>query len=153
MTTLSRRSLAAAAVGASTVLAATGGRAADERKAHRLAIQVSENNPALMTLALNNAVNVAHHYGDTGDEIEIEFVAYGPGLHMVREDTSPVKDRIKSVGTSLPNLTFTACGNTMDNMAKAEGKEVKLLPGVGVTTAGVVRLMELQEQGWSYVRP
>ena len=150
MTTLSRRRLAAA-VGAA-VLASAGASAA-EPKAHRLAIQVSVNDPAAMTLALNNAVNVATHYGETGEELEIEFVAYGPGLHMVRDDTSPVKERIKSVAKSLPNLVFTACGNTMENMQKVEGKEIPLIAGVGVTKTGVVRLMELQEQGWSYLRP
>lgn len=80
-------------------------------------------------------------------------MAYGPGLHMLRADTSPVKDRVKSVGESIPGLTFTACGNTIDTMKKAEGKEIPILPGVTVVQTGVVRLMELQEKGWTYIRP
>ena len=147
-----RRTLATAAVGLTVPLAGTA-RAEEEKKPHRLAIQVSVNDPPLMTLALNNAVNVAQHYGEIGEEIEIEFVAYGPGLHMLRNDTSPVKDRVKSVRQSMPSVTFTACGNTMDTMKKVEGKEVTLLPGVKVTQTGVVRLMEMQEKGWSYIRP
>lgn len=149
---LTRRTLATAAVGLTVPLAGTA-RAEEEKKPHRLAIQVSVNDPPLMTLALNNAVNVAQHYGEIGEEIEIEFVAYGPGLHMLRNDTSPVKDRVKSVSQSMPSVTFTACGNTMDTMKKAEGQEVTLLPGIKVTPTGVVRLMEMQEAGWSYIRP
>lgn len=147
-----RRTLGAAAVGLTVPLAGTA-RAEEEKKPHRLAIQVSVNDPPLMTLALNNAVNVAQHYGEIGEEIEIEFVAYGPGLHMLRSDTSPVADRVKSVSQSMPSVTFTACGNTMDTMKKVEGKEVTLLPGIKVTQTGVVRLMEMQEAGWSYIRP
>jgi len=126
---------------------------AQDIQPHRLAIQISTDDPALMTLALNNAVNIARHYSETGEEFEIEIVAYGPGVHMLRADTSPVKDRIKSVGQSIPETTFTACGNTLEIMRKQEGKEIALLPGVKVVQTGVARLIELQEQGWSYIRP
>ena len=88
-----------------------------------------------------------------GDQAEIEVVAYGPGLHMLREDTSPVKERLKSMKASIPDLTFTACGNTMENMEKAEGKKIEIVPQAGVVQAGIVRLTELQEQGWTYIRP
>jgi intracellular sulfur oxidation DsrE/DsrF family protein len=131
----------------------TSGHAAEDKKPHRLAVQVSSNDPRLMNLALNNVVNVAQEFSKSGEEVEIEIVAYGPGLHMLREDTSPVKARIKSIGESMPYVSFSACGNTRDNMKKAEGKEIPLVPQARVVKAGVVRLMELQEKGWSYVRP
>ena len=50
-------------------------------------------------------------------------------------------------------VVYTACGNTIAGMEKAEGKEIKLVEDVTIAEAGVVRLIELQEQGWSYVRP
>lgn len=122
-------------------------------KVHHVAIQVSVNDPAVMNLALNNAVNVAQDYGAKGEEVEIEIVTYGPGLHMLRDDTSPVKARLKSIGQSMPNVAFAACGNTRKAMQKAEGKEIPLVSQAKVVPAGVVRLMELQEQGWAYIRP
>jgi uncharacterized protein len=125
----------------------------EEKQAHRLVIQISENNPDLMSLSLNNAVNATQHYGGLGEEIEVEIVAYGPGLHMLREDTSPVKARVKSMAESLVGVVFTACGNTMDTMAKAEGKPVPILPQAKIVKTGVARIMELQERGWTYVRP
>ena len=106
-----------------------------------------------MNLALNNASNVAQYYKDLGEKVEIEIVAYGPGLHMLREDTSPVKDRIKSISKSNPNISFKACGNTQPNMQKAEAKDIPLVPEAQTVKSGVVQLMELQEQGWSYIRP
>ena len=135
------------------VLNPTSSYAGDDKKPHRLAVQVSTNDPASMNLALNNVVNVAQEYSGSGDEVEIEVVAYGPGLHMLREDTSPVKARIKSISESMPYVRFTACGNTQQNMKKAEGKDIPLVSQAKVVKAGVVRLMELQEKGWSYVRP
>ena len=92
------------------------GNAAEARKQHRVAIQVDQNDPAVMELALNNATNVMEHYRSKGEDVEVEIVAYGPGLHMLRDDTSPVKDRIKRLadgGSSFPaKITFSACNNT-----------------------------------------
>ncbi|MGY4374571.1 intracellular sulfur oxidation DsrE/DsrF family protein [Bradyrhizobium sp. i1.3.6] len=116
-------------------------------------IHVDVNDPAVMNLALNNVSNVVQHYGDLSQKVEVEVVAYGPGLHMLRDDTSPVKGRIKMMTETTPELTFSACGNTRENMTKNEGKEVPLITQAKVTKSGVVRLMELQEQGWSYLRP
>ncbi len=128
-------------------------RPAVEKKLHRLVLQVNTNEPAMMNLALNNATNVAQYYKDLGEKVTIEVVTFGPGLHMLREDTSPVKARIKAIKESTPAISFKACGNTQENMHKAENKEIPIIPEATVVKSGVVRVMELQEQGWTYVRP
>lgn len=144
--------LRSAALAALLCLAlATPAEAAD--KMHRLVIQVSDSDQAKFNLVLNNAANVSQDYSSRGEDVEIEIVAYGPGLHMLRADTSPVKERMKSFKDGMPNVSFTACGNTMKTMAQHERKTIPLLDGVQVVTAGVVRLIERQEEGWSYVRP
>jgi uncharacterized protein len=120
---------------------------------HRLVLQVASNEPGTMNLALNNATNVAEHYRASGEKVEIEIVVYGPGLHMLRDDTSPVKSRIASLRQSSPDISFMACNNTQQNMQKQEGKEIPLVPEAKIVKSGVVRVMELQEQGWAYVRP
>ena len=127
--------------------------AAASKKAHRLVLQVNSNEPATMTLALNNATNVEQYYKERSEKIEIEIVTFGPGLHMLRDDTSPVKDRIKAIADKSPAISFRACGNTQENMGKAENKAIPLLAQATVVKSGVVRLLELQEQGWTYVRP
>jgi len=118
---------------------------------HKLAIQVSDNDPAKMNIALNNAQNVQAHYTALGDSVMVEIVAYGPGLNMYTAN-SPVKDRIDALSLD-ENYTFAACGNTHAKMSKKAGKEVVLLDGTTMVSSGVVRLMELQSQGYSYVRP
>jgi intracellular sulfur oxidation DsrE/DsrF family protein len=127
--------------------------AASQNHPHRVAVQVDVNDPAVMNLALNNVSNLAQHYNEAGQKVEIEVVAFGPGLHMLRDDTSPVKARIKSMSETMPHLTFSACGNTRENMTRVEAKDIPLIPQATVVKAGVVRLTELQERGWSYLRP
>jgi intracellular sulfur oxidation DsrE/DsrF family protein len=125
----------------------------EARRAHRLVLQVNSADPAMMNLALNNASNVEQYYLDLDEKVDIEIVTFGPGLHMLRADTSPVKDRIKAMAAKSKSISFKACGNTQVNMAKTENREIDLLPQATVVRSGVVRVIELQEQGWSYVRP
>jgi intracellular sulfur oxidation DsrE/DsrF family protein len=125
----------------------------DTNKPHRLILQVNSNEAAMMNLALNNATNVVQYYKDLGEKVSIEVVTFGPGLHMLREDTSPVKARIETLALSSPEISFKACGNTRENMSKTESKEIPLISEAKIVTSGVVRVMELQEQGWTYVKP
>ena len=115
---------------------------------HRLIIQINTDDPKTQSQALSNIVNLQKHYGI--DNIEIEVVAYGPGLHMVTAK-SPLQQRISSLMQS--DVVFTACGNTMDTIHETTGKRPVVIEGVGNVQTGVARIIELQEEGWSYVRP
>ena len=143
-----------AVVALMSIAFASAGLAA-EGKPHRVAIHVDQNDPQVMNLALNNATNVIEHYRAKNEEVDVDIVTYGPGLHMLRADTSPVQDRIKRLKESgFPGkIQFSACNNTRQGMEKTEGHAISILPDATLVPSGVVRLMELQEQGWSYVRP
>jgi intracellular sulfur oxidation DsrE/DsrF family protein len=130
--------------------------AADKDKVHRLALQISDDSPDKMTTVLNNAANVARYYSEKGEEVEIRIVAFHGGVDMMRTDKSPVLDRLKSVTESLPNLTLEVCGNTLNSIATREKKQVSDIPlykGSKVVPAGVVELMELNEKGYTIIRP
>ncbi|MEA2818313.1 MAG: uncharacterized protein QOJ86_317 [Bradyrhizobium sp.] len=146
------RGLAAIAL-MSMALASTG--LAADGKTHRIAIQVDQNDPQVMNLALNNATNVIEYYRGRNENVDVDIVTYGPGLHMLRADTSPVQDRIKRLkDMAFPGkIQFSACNITKQGMEKTEGHAISILPDATIVPSGVVRLMELQEQGWSYVRP
>jgi uncharacterized protein len=128
---------------------------AKAHQSHRLVIQVDQNDPAVMNLALNNATNVIDYYRAKGEDVDVDVVTYGPGLHMLRADTSPVQDRIKRLKDyAFPSkVQFSACNNTKEGMEKKEGHPIAVVSEAVVVPSGVVRLMELQEAGWSYLRP
>ncbi|MBR0784928.1 DsrE family protein [Bradyrhizobium iriomotense] len=134
-------------------LVPTKASAASKEKEHHLILQVNANDAPAMNLALNNAVNVAQYYKDAGEKVKIEVVTFGPGLHMLREDTSPVKARIEEMALSTPEVSFKACGNTQEKMKKAENKDIPIVRQAEIVKSGVVRVMELQEMGWTYVKP
>jgi uncharacterized protein len=126
-----------------------------DKTVHHLLIQVNQNDPAVMNLALNNATNVVEFYRGRHERVDVDIVAYGPGLNMLRADTSPVADRIKSMkDLAFPDvIRFSACNVTKEGMEKKEGKTLAMLPESSMVPSGVVHMMEMQEKGWSYVRP
>jgi intracellular sulfur oxidation DsrE/DsrF family protein len=133
-------------VGASTPAGAAG-------KAHRVGFHIDVNDPAVMNLLLGNFTNLMEYYAGAGDTAQVEIVAYGPGLHILRDDTSPVKERLTALKTRFPSVVYSACHNTMMGMEKTEGHPIVIVPEARVVPAGVVRLVELQEQGYVYIKP
>ncbi len=120
----------------------------DDGVKHKLVIQVSSADPLIQKIALNNAVNVQKAYGM--DNVKVEVVAYGPGLSLLTKKNKQ-SARIKSL--AMQDITFSACNNTMKKVAKKTGKMPVLTEGVKIVPAGVTRIIELQEQGYSYIRP
>ncbi|WP_455220888.1 DsrE family protein [Kaarinaea lacus] len=127
---------------------ATSAVAADGDTKHKLVIQVSSSDETTQKIALNNAVNLQKMYGM--DNVAIEVVAYGPGLGLL---TTKSKESARVKSLAMQNITFSACGNTMAKIEKKTGKKPQLTEGVGTVKAGVARIMELQEEGYSYLRP
>jgi len=127
--------------------------AAPKDGVHRVVIHVDDKDPKRMNMALNNAANVDAYYKAKGEQVQIEVVAYGPGLIMLHAAKSPVKKRITSFGQNFDNISFKACGNTHRKMSKKAGKKVVLLPQAKMVSSGVVHMIQRQEEGWSYIRP
>lgn len=112
---------------------------------HKVIFQVSDNDPRKWNLALNNVKNVQEDLGKSN--VEIELVAYGPGLPMLKLD-SEVASRVSDALAQ--GVKILACENTMTN---TETTRADMLPNIGYVKAGVVELMEKQQQGWAYIRP
>ncbi len=148
MTTLSRRhlGLSGAVAGLAALLPAARAQATDAgAKKNKLVLQVSDNDPAKWGLALNNAHNVQVDLGE--DTVEMEIVVYGPGIAMLKGG-SPVAQRVSAALKS--GVKVVACENTM----KAQKLTYDdMLPDIGYVPAGVVELMQKQQQGYAYIRP
>jgi len=112
---------------------------------NRVVMQVSDADTGKWNLALNNARNLQSDLG--AKNIEIEIVAYGPGIGMLKLD-SVVGNR---VGEALAGgVRIIACENTMRGQKLARSD---MLDGVGYVDAGVVEIIQRQQQGWAYLRP
>ena len=142
---LSRVATVALAVFVCAVCVADVGAQAAAAPKNRVVMQVSDGEPAKWNLALNNARNLQSDLGAAN--VEIEIVAYGPGLGMLKRE-SPVATRVDEALTS--GVKVVACENTMHAQKLVQAD---MLPAIGYVGAGVVEIMQRQQQGWSYLRP
>jgi len=115
---------------------------------NKYVIQISDMDPDKQELALNVARNVLDAYPP--GEVEVEIVAYGPGLRLLFAGNVNAK-RIDSLAQS--GVKFSACGNTLKNVTKQLGETPKLNPAATIVPAGVVRIGELNKQGYAYTKP
>ena len=118
---------------------------AQDGKKQRVVFQVSDNDPAKWNLALNNAKNVQVDLGK--QNVQIEIVAYGPGLNMLKAE-SAVGARL--VGALDDSVGLVACENTMKNTKVSRDD---MYQGISYVMAGVTHIMKRQQEGWSYIRP
>ena len=114
-------------------------------KPMRVVMQISENQPAVWNLALNNIRNVQKELG--AKNIEVEVVTYGPGLAMLRDDSTTANRVQEAMATG---VRFVACRNTMENQKITEAQ---LIPGIGYAQAGVIQIIKRQSEGYAYLRP
>jgi intracellular sulfur oxidation DsrE/DsrF family protein len=125
----------------------------DDTATRNIVMHVNVADPVQLNLVLNNLENILEHYTKRNNDVAIRVVCHGPGLHLLRRDTSPVMDRIENILDNAQQLAFYACSNTLGRMTKAEGKAPELLEAAILVAAGLPEIIELQRQGWIYLKP
>ncbi|MDO9197942.1 DsrE family protein [Rhodoferax sp.] len=144
---MNRKAFIQASLLAFVATLATGAiaQAADAAPKAKVVFQVSDGDTAKWNLAFNNAKNVQQELG--ADKVDIEIVAYGPGIGMLKAD-APVSNRVTEATQS--GMKIVACENTMkgQKLTKAD-----MNTAIGYVPAGVVEIMKRQGEGWAYIRP
>lgn len=114
----------------------------------RIVLQISDPNPFKQTLVLNVANNLLKHYGQ--DKVDIEIVAFGPGLRLLMADNVN-GGRIE--GLAGAGVRFSACKNTINAFAKKLGGAPELSAHAIPVSAGVVRILDLTSEGFELIKP
>ena len=117
----------------------------NDQKKQRLVIQMSDADPAKWNLALNNAKNVQEELG--ADKVDIEIVAYGPGIGMLKADSTTANRVAEAIKAG---VTVVACENTMRNQKLVKDD---MHPAISYAPSGVTEIMRRQSEGWAYIRP
>ena len=115
---------------------------------HKFVLQISDMDPSKQTLILNVAGNILKAYGP--DQVDIEVVAFGPGLRLLFEDNANA-GRIDGLVNS--GVRFFACQNTINNMSRIIGEPLKVNTHASSGKGGIVRIKELVDQGYMLAKP
>ena len=119
---------------------------------HRLVLPINSDDPTTMRALISTSLNLPKYYQERNEAFTIEVVAYNAGVHMLRADTSPVKDMLRVLRTVNSNIRFVVCEATKLGMERHEGHPIALIDNVDLVPSGPGRIIELQEAGWSYIR-
>lgn len=144
--------IAAFALMLSTV-APFAARSASPEAAHRMVIHVNSPTKEVMLEALRNASNVIDDYRAQHSSAAIEIVANGRGVTMFANGISPVEGEIADYHTRYPEMVFDACAISLVATGKAVGRKLEAMPEARTIPSGAVRILELEEQHWAYLKP
>ena len=136
------------AVACLLLLASPAARAADDLADRKVVLQITDGTPEKQELVLNVASNLIKHYGP--GRVEVEVVAFGPGLPLLLAGNANA-DRVQSLEAE--GVRFDACENTIKGMTKKLGRRPELNPAATPVPAGIARLVELNAEGYTLVRP
>jgi intracellular sulfur oxidation DsrE/DsrF family protein len=114
-----------------------------------IVLQMADGDAESQASVLNVANNLIKHYGGP-DFVDIEIVAYGPGLSLLYPDNVN-EERISSLLTN--EVRFVGCLNTVESIERATGKRPELIPEAVRVQTGVARLVERAQQGFVVIRP
>ena len=131
----------------SASVAGLNGAAETSQGPHRVVMHLNSGDEKVQRGALNNIRNLYQEVGRK--HVLVELVVHGAGLTLLTKKDSTLAPELAQLKAAY-DVKFTACSNTM----KAQGlTRVDLLDQVDRTVPVMVRLMELQEQGWVYIKP
>lgn len=116
----------------------------------RVVLHLFSDEPARMEAALRMAEQLAQAQDQAGTPLRVEFVANGPGLHLLRVSGSPYADRVARL-KQYTNLRVLACHEAMQRLQE-RGLDVTLLPSVEVAPSAESELAERLTQGWRYIQ-
>jgi intracellular sulfur oxidation DsrE/DsrF family protein len=112
-------------------------------------LQLGDGDAETQARVLNVANNLIKHYGGP-DFVDIEIVAYGPGISLLYPDNSNA-ERISSLLVN--EIKFFGCMNTVDTITRKTGKKPDLIPATIPVKTGVAYLVERAGQGYVVIRP
>ncbi len=111
---------------------------------HRVIIQVSTKDTAEWSGLVNNLTNLKNGWGDN---VEIEVVAHGPGIDLIRKSKTNKEKAIADFKNQ--GIVFVGCENTMKrkNIPMSD-----IIESAGTVPMGIGEVIMKQEKGWSYIK-
>lgn len=125
------------------LFAATGAFPQDAPRQHRIIMQLTSGD----TLVHKNLMKQFKNMKEAAPTMQIEVVCHGPGMDLLMSDRSIVQAKLKEFAAQ--GIVFLACENTIKerNLDRS-----KVVAEAGYVKAGIIHIVERQEDGWSYIK-
>jgi intracellular sulfur oxidation DsrE/DsrF family protein len=130
-------------LGSALTSQAQGTTASNEPRQHRIVMQLVSGD----TLVHKGLMRQLRNMLEAAPTMKLEVVCHGPGMDLLMSDRSMVADKVKHF--SERGIVFLACENTI---AERKLDRSKIVPEAGFVKAGIIHIVERQEEGWSYIK-
>lgn len=117
----------------------------------KVLVHVSSAGRDALGATLDEVEDLLQEAGASGRRIEVELVANGAGLDLLRAGSDAHASRIAALRAKYPGLSLVACAQTMDRR-RARGESIELVPGAVVAPSALHQVVERLRAGWVYVR-
>lgn len=122
-----------------------------QAQGNRVVLHLVSGDPREIEGALRKAAQLASARDKTGDIIQVELIANGPGLRMLQTGNAQLASRVVAMRQQHANVRLVACNETM-NRLRERGVEVTLLPDVDVVPSAIEEIATRIDQGWRYLQ-
>ena len=141
------RALAATVVASAALLGGCAGMGESKPAKERVLLQVSDADPKTWNQAMNVVGNLKRNYAKRGVESEIQVVAFGMGIQMLKDD-AVVANRVRE--TMKGGAQMVACENSMGVFKLTKDM---MVDNISYSETGVIYIIEKQREGWAVIRP
>lgn len=114
---------------------------------YRAVFHVDQKEEPVFSLAINNVINLLNAIPEQEHELIVLLNGPAVGL-MTREAAVPFGERIQ--GLVAQGVRFQVCDNALKRF---EVSRESLIPECQIIPAGIVGLIDLQNQGFAYIKP
>jgi len=119
--------------------------------ARRLVLHVGDPDRARFENTLEEVRGMLKAAHGRGQRMELEILANGTGLNLLRVKTSPVAEKLARLQAEFPELSLVACGQGL-NRLQSQGDDIRLVPGVVTADSALDQIVRRMNQGWAYLR-
>jgi len=118
----------------------------------RVVLHVTTADPRRLKTVLDEAEGLLKGRLPHNNAVEVEILANGRGLDLLRTRTSLYAERIQALQTRYDNIAFKACQRAINRVQQEQNITVKLLPAAETVPTAIGEAIHRQRQGWAYVR-
>ncbi len=118
---------------------------------NKIILHIASDDNDRLRQTLEKVDTIIAQYKNTGLPFKIEIIANAGGINLLREDTSPYRERIGQLMQNYSNVSFIACSNALDRL-RLQGIKPHLITNTKTGVTAVEQIIKRLQQGWVYMK-
>lgn len=118
----------------------------------KVVMHINSTDDYMQNTLLLETENLLQSYQNNPQAVQVEIVAYGPGVTLFDANQSKFIDRLAGLKNRFANLNYAVCGRSVKKIETDKHVRMKLIPDITITSSGLHQIIKRQQEGWHYIR-